>query len=243
MSEYIHPAESHIAIRLATQQFGTFDLELPTASTGRDVKLALSTRLREKDHLPNKELRLLYKGKPIENDQSLDELEPIAASNVLNIFAVGQIEKSRAYPKVNNLRLLKRNVDECITCAKQGLNPRKRIRYNDPATPTPPQPNTEYLAAMLQSIGDSFTAMSANMAQLSDMLLRDEKIENDDLYEQSRRLIQNNMDSIRYANPMLLNLTKLRIPLNRPQAVVQLLENNFTPVNRPPGRRPRCPPV
>lgn len=233
MSEYFKNDES-ITVRLATQQYGSFDLKMKLCSTGRDIKVSLARCVQEKTgSLPVKELRLLYRGRGIENDEKIGDLAGGKEEfpEILELFAVGQIERSRAYQKVNNFRILMRNVDECITCAKNGTNPRERTRYNHPTCDTPPQPNATYLASLLTEMGSSFTEMSKNLENLSNVLRHDEPASSDEIYEQNRRTVQNNMDAVRYANPMLVNLTKLRIPVNRPLAVVGLTEAPFTPRN------------
>jgi len=234
--------DDKILVRLATQYHGNFDITMTLGSTGRDIKVSLSGKLRELGKLPAKELRLLYQGREFKNDSCICDLN-LSHGGTLELFAVGQTEKSRAYQKVNNFRILKRNVDECIGCAKNGTNPRERTRYNDPPCDTPPQPNAKYLAELLKEMGTSFCAMSDNLNDLASTLRENEIYDNTELYEEKRRLVQNNMDAVRYSNPMLINLTKLRIPVNQPQAVVQLAESSIVPIRRPSTRRTGCPTV
>ena len=218
---------SEICVKVATQTLGTFNFTLPNTTTGLGVKYALAKEL---TNGTNTQFRLLYRGRHIEDETALRQVE--SNRGVLEIFAVEEkIENSAAFTRVNNVRLLKRNVDECVSCAKNGDDPRQRSRFNDPTNPTPPQPNSAYLAAVLLDMSDTFKQMSDNMSSMSAMLKSDISMKDDDeLYERNRRIVQNNMDCVRYANPMLLNLTKLRIPINRPDALVQLTENRISPV-------------
>merc|ERR1712019_293274 len=91
-------------------------------------------------------LRLLYKGQERSDGQTLSEIEPKIDQNTqIQIFAVeSALEKTAAFTRVNNVRILQRNVDECVKCAIEGINPRERMRYNDPVTLTSPQPTAKY---------------------------------------------------------------------------------------------------
>ena len=218
--------EFEVAIKVTTQTYGAVECVLPTNSTVRELKNVISKELRRRSPVVSP-FRLLYKAKSVDDWKRICEIEPeITQNTLLELFAVdGDLKQSEAFTRVNNVRLLHRNVNECVKSGSSGANPRNRTRFNNPLLATPPRPTTEYLADVLIDIGETFGRMSKNIAQLSKLLTADKEIESDEEHEKTRRLVQNNMDSMRYASPMLMNLTKLCIPINRPQAVVQLTQN------------------
>mgnify|MGYP001164203252 CR=1 FL=1 len=99
------------------------------------------------------------------------------------------------------------------------------LRYNDPVTLTSPQPTAKYLADIFTELGGTMEKMSENIMEMAEFLKADETLTSEEVYETKRRMVQNNMDTVRYANPMLMNLTKLKVPLNDPNALLQLTES------------------
>merc|ERR1712157_248921 len=99
----------------------------------------------------------------------------------------------------------------------------ERIRFNDPVTETSPRPTARYLAEIFTELGGTFEKMSQNMNEMAEFLKADENFSSEEVYETKRRMVQNNMDTVRYANPMLLNISKLKVPLNDPNALIQLI--------------------
>ena len=70
---------------------------------------------------------------------------------------------------------------------------------------------------------------------LSDYLVRDPEFYNNQEREEVRRLIQNNMDTSRYAHPYLTNLTKIALPLQMtPPRTLMVQEDHPTAIQ---GRR------
>jgi len=223
MSEHI-AAEEVVLVTVKTQNLGDVELICPTSATIEYVKKYVSEEV--KSHR-SRNFRLLYKGKERSGSQTLCEIEPeINPDTNIQIFAVeSPVEKTAAFTKVNNVRILQRNVDECVKCAIEGINPRERTRYNDPVTLTTPQPTARYLANIFTELGGTMEKMSENMMEMAEFLKADQTLSSEEVYETKRRMVQNNMDTVRYANPMLMNLTKLKVPLNDPNALLQLTES------------------
>jgi len=203
----------------------------PSFESGQSLKSALSNRLKTAE-----KFRLLYRGRSISDETILGEICPEKELK-MEIYAITEEKRSAAYSKVNNVRILKRNVDACADCARHGLNPRERERFNHPKRSTHPAPDTEYFGEVLVDLGETFENVSQNLKVLAETLKRGEDVrENREKYEKNRRIIQNNMDCLRYSNPMLINLTKLKIPVNKPKAMLQVANSNeqALPVRREP---------
>ena len=212
--------QKYIEWTVTTNTSGSVKIFLPATETVRCLKQALSTRLGT-----TRKFRLLFRGRAVDDNDILGKIHPENLAQI-EIFGIEEEQKTQAHTKINNVRLLKRNVDECAKCAILGENPRERIRYNDPVNVTPPAPDSEYMGNLLKELGGTFRTMSENLKIMAEMLKEGENVREDkNKYEINRRIVQNNMDSVRYANPMLLNLTKLRIPVNNPRAFVQVTGN------------------
>ena len=98
----------------------------------------------------------------------------------------------------------------------------ERERWNEPATATPHKPNVAYFSEMLIGLSRTYNDVAANMRKLSTVLNNDIKYNDEIKSEKQRRIIQNNFDSLRYAAPLCVNLSKLKIPLNNVNAEIQL---------------------
>ena len=57
---------------------------------------------------------------------------------------------------------------------------------------------------------------------MAEFLINDPILNTPEDFEEKRRLIQNNMDAVRYANYMLKNIEKIRIPLHNPRGRLQI---------------------
>jgi len=170
------------------------------------------------------DFRLLHHGRQLADEIILNSVGK-RVSNALEIFALEvDREQNSPFTRVNNVRILKRNVDECAKCAKERLNHKERTRFNEPETDTMTQPTTAYMAELLIDLGTSFSNISKNLDEMTTLLRSQTQTVNRPVeYEESRRLLQNNMDCIRYAHPMLTNLAKLKIPVNRLSEPLQTL--------------------
>lgn len=86
----------------------------------------------------------------------------------------------------------------------------------------PKEPNAKDFAELLLSLSDDFSQTSENLNEMSLMLKRDEKHQNSDAIENQRRTIQNNLDTVRYCSPLLVNLSKLVIPIGDPEGKLRV---------------------
>ena len=124
------------------------------------------------------------------------------------------------FTKVRNIRIFKRNVDECIVCCRYNINPDQRIRFNHPASPSPTRPSARDLGYIFLDLAVTLTDLSANLMKMSNYLINDELLESN--FEHSRKLIQNNFDTLRYLAPLMKNLSSLAIPVGGPKELVKL---------------------
>jgi Zn finger protein HypA/HybF involved in hydrogenase expression len=211
-----------VEVTISVQNHEDIRLKENITCTAGHIKASLYRALERESG--EDELRLLYRGRELEEKDTILDIEPsIVETKKIAIYAVRPVPKSEAYKKVNNVRLLHRNVAECAKCAQDDVEPRERTRFNDPEVPTPPVPNALYVADMLVDIGQTYAVMAENLKKMSKVLKSSEIFEGEE-YQRRRRLIQNNMDCVRYTNPMLLNMAKLRIPITEPRAAVQTME-------------------
>jgi len=118
---------------------------------------------------------------------------------------------------MNNIKILQRNQKECNSNTKSIGNPSERTRYNQADDLIPKEPNAKDFSELLLSLSDDFSQTSENLNEMSLMLKRDEKHQNSDAIENQRRTIQNNLDTVRYCSPLLVNLSKLVIPIGDPE--------------------------
>ena len=58
------------------------------------------------------------------------------------------------FTKVRNIRIFKRNVDECNFCCRYNINPSDRTRFNHPNSPSPSRPSRRDLGYMLLELAD-----------------------------------------------------------------------------------------
>jgi len=83
--------------------------------------------------------KFLYKGKIITTFKEF--------TDVVTISAVEKYApKGEGQKRINNVRILLRNVFECNLCASHNISSSDRTRYNRTITPTPTAPDTAYLA-------------------------------------------------------------------------------------------------
>ena len=148
----------------------------------------------------------------------LKYLDPLL-SKVMKRFGDGSV-----YKKVRNIQVLQRNVNECNDCCRKGTNPQDRTRFNDPENPTPPDPTTSDVSLLFSSMACTCKELSENLTRMSIALQNDEILEKN--LENSRKLIQNNMDAVRYAAPMMKNLSMLKIVVNNPSGITELASTN-----------------
>ena len=55
--------------------------------------------------------------------------------------------------------------------------------------------------------------MGKNLKKFAEVLHRDEKSTDTNEVEGQRRVIQNNLDTVRYVGPLLVNLSKIVVPV------------------------------
>ena len=98
---------------------------------------------------------------------------------------------------------------------------RDRKRFNEPADLLPKHPTSRHFADEISKISDQFKNISVNLKNFSDLLKQDEFHEEGNSKENQRRIIQNNLDTLRYCSPLLVNISKLVIPIGNPDGRIQ----------------------
>ena len=128
------------------------------------------------------------------------------------------------FEKVKNIRVFKRNVDECILCCNFNINPADRPRYNGAESPSPTRPTSKDIGLILEDLAITFKKASENFEKMGTLLQREDLLTYD--FENSRRIVQNNFDTIRYLAPMFKNFSSLALAVNDPDGLVMLASNN-----------------
>merc|ERR1712025_910013 len=108
-----------VIITVKTQHFGEFEVTCTVRDNIGYIKRIFAAEIRNRNP---QNFRFLYKGNECSNNQTLLEIEPEINKNFLLVFFAVEslLEKSAAYTKVNNARILQRNVDECVKCCIEG---------------------------------------------------------------------------------------------------------------------------
>ena len=71
------------------------------------------------------------------------------------------------FTKVRNIRIFKRNVDECNFCCRYNINPSDRTRFNHPNSPSPSRPSRRDLGYMLLELAETFKDFALNLERMS----------------------------------------------------------------------------
>ena len=78
----------------------------------------------------------------------------------------------------------------------------------------------------IKSLSNEFQNSSKNLKSLAEILRKDEKHTNTNLAENQRRNIQNKLidylDAVRYCSPLLVNFSKLVVPIGNPVGNLQI---------------------
>jgi len=217
----------HRKVRLKTQTHGAFSMTQYIFNQILHVKKEfvelISSQTEETVDLSFVK-KILHDRKALEDNTFIGNISD--GTSDIELVVIEKLAKSEAFPKINNINILHRNVNQCGEWAKTNGKPIDRPRYNDPQINTPSQPNAFYLGNVMQNLGETFTDMSNNLKGLSQVLKDDKDFRDPEKREEQRRTIQNNMDTVRYNAPLFKNLTKLGIPVNYPQGKIELNEDN-----------------
>ena len=100
----------------------------------------------------------------------------------------------------------------------------ERIRFVEAETPTPINPSAKDLSNELENLGPTCQNLSVNLRTLAAVLKSDKNFTSTSEKETQRRIIQNNLDAVRYSAPLLVNLSKLVVPIGSPDCELRSLE-------------------
>merc|ERR1712227_761015 len=129
---------------------------------------------------------------------------------------------SPVFPRVNTIRILQRNLAECNNNAILERNPSDRDRFNEPAEMIAREPTGLDLSEIMKSLSNDFENTSRNLKSLAEVLKQDKKHTDSNLAENQRRDIQNNLDTVRYCSPHLINFSKIVVPIGNPYEKLQV---------------------
>ena len=88
----------------------------------------------------------------------------------------------------------------------------------------PRTPTTGDFANLLDELKNDFKQISFNLKDLAAVLKQDQKFYGHGKIENQRRVIQNNLDTVRYCAPMMVNFTKLKIPIGGTSGKLQVID-------------------
>ena len=86
----------------------------------------------------------------------------------------------------------------------------------------PREPTGLHLSEIMRSLSNDLQNSSKNLKSLAKILKQDEKHSDSNLAENQRRNIQNNLDAVRYCSPLLVNFSKLVVPIGNPYGKLQV---------------------
>ena len=178
-----------------------------------------------------KDIRLIFNAKPINEEDTLSEafgnLQKVRCSMVTTKPYLAPEIALRAAPesriqaetlhRFKSCLILFRNVHACNRAAETFLSSNERIRFNEPTVLVTGIVYSEDLGKMIIMIAEELERLSTNFLKLSNKMIKDENlVQGSDEYENYKCMIQNLMDSARYAGPLFQALSKFTIPLSQP---------------------------
>ena len=100
----------------------------------------------------------------------------------------------------------------------------ERNRFVEAESPTPINPSANDLSVELEKLGTTFKHLATNSKDLATVLRMDENFISASEKERQRRIIQNNLDAMMYSAPLLVNLSKLVVPIGSPDCHLRVME-------------------
>ena len=100
----------------------------------------------------------------------------------------------------------------------------ERNRFVEAESPTPIYPSAKDLSVELENLGTTFKHLATNSKDLATVLRIDENFTSASEKERQRRIIQNNLDAMRYTAPLLVNLSKIVVHIESPDCHLRVME-------------------
>ena len=206
-------------IFIKTQREGDFQISLPEDVSIEKTKEWLQSEV-DKKFGQVKNYRLLRGGKNVIDKR---RLKSVSSSDDITFHAVEDVH-SEIRKKVENLGILHRNVKECVKCAQMGTEPRHRERFNNTDFEVPIFPTANHLADLLEESSQTFGQFAKELNNLSSVLkATDEGARNSqEIFDEHRKIVQNNIDGLRYSAHMFQNLTKICVPVDNANAFLRM---------------------
>lgn len=205
-------------IFVKTQREGDFRIQLSETRSIKDTKSCLQDEIFRKSGM-TKNYRLLRRG---ENMADGKRLKSISSDDEIIFHAVE--DQSEIRKKLDNVGTLHRNVKECLKCAQRGTEPRERERFNSSEFETPIFPTGNHLADLLGETSQTFAQMATQMKNLTLVLSATDggARNSQETFDEHRKIVQNNIDGLRYSAHLFQNLTKICVPIDDPKAFLRI---------------------
>ncbi|CAG5086515.1 Oidioi.mRNA.OKI2018_I69.PAR.g11240.t1.cds [Oikopleura dioica] len=187
--------------------------------TIKDLKLLVLCFALHRDWEFNNAFHLFFMAAELTDDfQKLSQIPRFGPNSVIHITNTGgQGGRTFMTPyleNLNNMEILLRNANECNNFAKRNQNALERDRFSEPVFGTELNDSFPCFGDITERIGELMVSYSTQLNRLADVLDKDERlVQNTQKYEETKQIIQNNLDTARYAGPLMKNLTSVRVCL------------------------------
>lgn len=151
--------------------------------------------------------------------QKLSDIPRFAPNSVIHIAHSGGrapgIQFNSPYlQNIYNIEILLRNANECNKFAKKNTDARERERFSEPSFDVEINESFQSFGDLTERIGQLMVSYSSQLNRLADVLGKDERMNpNSRKYEEAKHIIQNNLDTAKYAGPMMKNLSSVRVDI------------------------------
>ena len=168
----------------------------------------------------NDAIHLFFLATELTNDfQKLSAIPRFGPNSVIHIALSGGrapgIQFDSPYlANFNNIEILLRNANECNKFAKKNTNARERERFSEPSFDVEINESFGAFGDITERIGQLMVSYSTQLNRLADVLDKDERMSpNYRKYDEAKQIIQNNLDTARYAGPMMKNFSSVRVDI------------------------------
>jgi len=205
---------------LVTVSDNKFKLPYDPELTVKDIKLLTICFDLHRRRQFNEAIHLFFLANELINDfQKLSEIPRFCPNSVIHIAHSGGrapgIQFDSPYlTNFHNIEILLRNANECNRFAKKNANARERQRFSEPALDVEINDSFQAFGDLTERIGQLMVSYSTQLNRLSDVLDKDERMNpNSRKYDEAKQIIQNNLDTARYAGPMMKNFSSVRVDI------------------------------
>lgn len=204
---------------MVTVSDNRFKLPYDPELTVKDLKLLTLCFNFHRRFQFNDAIHLFFLATELTNDfQKLSEIPRFGLNSVIHIAHSGgraPIQFDSPYlANFNNIEILLRNANECNKFAKKNTNARERERFSEPSFDVEINESFGAFGDLTERIGQLMVSYSTQLNRLADVLDKDERMSpNSRKYDEAKQIIQNNLDTARYAGPMMKNFSSVRVDI------------------------------